>query len=72
MSYVLLTKLSEIWVWDLGSEIRDPENLIPDPGVKNAPDPGNTGSACGAVVRLFFLRVQILALHSKGDPPLIA
>ncbi len=38
----IVTKLSKIWVWDPGSEIRDPEkNLfrIPDPGVKKAPDP---------------------------------
>jgi hypothetical protein len=39
-----VTNLSKIWVWDPGSEIRDPEkNLfrIPDPGpgVKKAPDP---------------------------------
>ncbi len=45
-------KLSKIWVWDPGSEIRDPEKTysgsriqgskrhrIPDPGVKKAPDP---------------------------------
>jgi hypothetical protein len=40
----IVTKLSKIWVWDPGSEIRDPEkNLfrIPDPGVKKAPDPGS-------------------------------
>jgi hypothetical protein len=41
--------LSKVWVWDPGSEIRDPgsgKNLfrIPDPGVKKAPDPGS-GSA---------------------------
>jgi hypothetical protein len=38
----IVTKLSKIWVWAPGSEIRDPEkNLfrIPDPGVKKAPDP---------------------------------
>jgi hypothetical protein len=41
----IVNKLSKIWVWDLGSEIRDPEktysgfrilgsnrHLIPDPG----------------------------------------
>jgi hypothetical protein len=30
-------------VWDLGSEIRDLEKPIPDPGdrVKKAPDPGS-------------------------------
>jgi hypothetical protein len=42
----IVTKLSQIWVWDLGSEIRDPgsgKNPIPDPGsrVKKAPDPGS-------------------------------
>jgi hypothetical protein len=35
-------KLSKIWVWDPGSEIR--KKPIPDPGVKTAPDPGS-GSA---------------------------
>ncbi len=39
-----VTKLSKIWVWDPGAEIRDPaKNLfrIPvlGPGVKKAPDP---------------------------------
>jgi hypothetical protein len=33
----IVSKLSKIWVWDPGSEIRDP-------GVKKAPDPGS-GSA---------------------------
>ncbi len=33
----IVNKLSKIWVWDPGSEIRDP-------GVKKAPDPGS-GSA---------------------------
>ncbi len=28
----IFTKLSNIWVWDPGSEIRDPEKTIPDPG----------------------------------------
>jgi hypothetical protein len=44
----IVTKPSKIWVWDPGSEIRDPrsgirKNLfrIPDPGVKKAPDPGS-------------------------------
>ncbi len=45
----IFNMLSNIWVWDPGSEIRDPgsgKNLfrIPDPGVKKAPDPGS-GSA---------------------------
>jgi hypothetical protein len=40
----IVNKLSKIWVWDLGSEIRDPtsgKKPIPDPGVKKAPDPGS-------------------------------
>ena len=42
----IVTKPSKIWVWDLGSGIRDPgsgKNLfrVPDPGVKKAPDPGS-------------------------------
>jgi hypothetical protein len=45
----IVKKLLKIWSWDPGSEIRDPgsgKNLfrIPDPEVKNAPDPGS-GSA---------------------------
>jgi hypothetical protein len=43
-----VTKLSRIWVWDSGSEIRDTEKHIPDPGSgsrgQKAPDPGS-GSA---------------------------
>jgi hypothetical protein len=35
----IVTKLSKVWVWDPGSEIR--EKPIPDPGVKKAPDPGS-------------------------------
>ncbi len=42
----IVTKLSKIWVWDPGSEIRDPEKTysgswIPDPGSKKQwiPDP---------------------------------
>jgi hypothetical protein len=34
-----VTKLSKIWVWDPGSEIRKKLFRIPDPGVKKAPDP---------------------------------
>jgi hypothetical protein len=45
----VVTKISKIWVWDPGSGIRDPGSginpfRIPDPGVKEAPDPGS-GSA---------------------------
>ncbi len=28
----IVTKLSKVWVWDPGSQIRDPEKPIPDPG----------------------------------------
>jgi hypothetical protein len=38
----IVTKLSKIWVWDLGSEIQ--EKPFPDPrsrGQKKAPDPGS-------------------------------
>jgi hypothetical protein len=38
----IFNMLSNIWVWDPGSEIRKKPN--PDPGVKKAPDPGS-GSA---------------------------
>ncbi len=49
---IVVTKLSKIWVWDPGSEIRDPgfgKNLfrIPDPGVKKAPDPGSGSASLG-------------------------
>jgi hypothetical protein len=42
----IVTMLSKIWVWDPGSEIRDPGSgkklfRIPDPGVKKAPGPGS-------------------------------
>jgi hypothetical protein len=55
----IVTKLSKIWIWDLGSGIRDPgsgKNLfrIPDPGVKKAPDPGSAT----------LLRRYILCIHS--------
>jgi hypothetical protein len=38
-----VTKLSKIWVWDLGSEKTYSGFRIPDPGpgVKKAPDPGS-------------------------------
>jgi hypothetical protein len=32
--------LSNIWVWDAGSEIRDPEKPIPDPGSRGQKGPG--------------------------------
>jgi hypothetical protein len=41
----IVTKLSKVWVWDLGSEIRDPRSGIRDPesGKKPIPDPGSRG-----------------------------
>jgi hypothetical protein len=57
----ILTKHSKIWVWDPGSEIRDPEKThsgsgIPDPGVKKPPDPGSGSATLGTI---FFLELQI-------------
>ncbi len=43
----IVTKLSKIWVWGPGSEIRDPEQTYSGSriqGVKKVPDPGS-GSA---------------------------
>jgi hypothetical protein len=41
----IVIKLSKIWVWDLGSGVRDPRSEIRDPGSgKNLfgiPDPGS-------------------------------
>ncbi len=37
----IVKKLFKIWSWDQGSEIRDPEKTIPDPGVKKVSDPGS-------------------------------
>jgi hypothetical protein len=52
----IVNKLSKIWVWDPGSEIRYPgsgKNLfrIPDQGVKKAPDPGS-GSATLKIIKM--------------------
>jgi hypothetical protein len=46
----IVTRLSKIWVWDLGSG----KKLfgIPDPGVKKAPDPGS-GSATLLILKMF-------------------
>jgi hypothetical protein len=35
----IATKLSQIWLWDQGSEIR--KQPIPDPGITKAPDSGS-------------------------------
>jgi hypothetical protein len=40
----IVNKLSKIWGWDPGSEIRKKPIPDPGPGVKKAPDPGS-GSA---------------------------
>jgi hypothetical protein len=37
----IVTKFSKIWVWDPGSEIRDPENPIPDPGSRGQKGTGS-------------------------------
>jgi hypothetical protein len=54
----IVTKASKVWVWDPGSEIRDPgsgKNLfrIPDPGVKKAPDPGSRTRIRNTVAKWF-------------------
>jgi hypothetical protein len=47
----IVSKLSKIWVWDPGSEIRDPEKPFPDPGFRGQKGTGsririrNTGYA---------------------------
>jgi hypothetical protein len=40
----IFNMLSNIWVWDPGSEIRDPEKTYSGSRIKKAPDPGS-GSA---------------------------
>jgi hypothetical protein len=57
---IIVTKLSKIWVWDLGSEIRDSgsrKNLfrIPDPGVKKSPDPGSGSATLFVTIRDSYL-----------------
>jgi hypothetical protein len=37
----IVTKLSKIWVWDPGSEIRDPEKPSPDPGSRGQKGTGS-------------------------------
>ncbi len=37
----IVTRLSKIWVWDPGSEIRDPEKPIPDPGPRGQKGTGS-------------------------------
>jgi hypothetical protein len=43
----IVSKLSKIWVWDPGSEIR--KKPIPYPGVKKAPDPGSGSATLGRI-----------------------
>jgi hypothetical protein len=59
----IVTKLSKVWVWDPGSEIRDPEKTYSGSriqGVKKAPDPGS-GSAT-----LVFSKIQDQNLKNKS------
>jgi hypothetical protein len=37
----IFNMLSNIWVWDPGSEIRDPEKPIPDPGSRGQKGTGS-------------------------------
>ncbi len=37
----IVTKLSKIWLWDPGSEIRDPEKPITDPGFRGQKGTGS-------------------------------
>jgi hypothetical protein len=60
----MFNMLSNIWVWDPGSEIRDlgsGENLfrIPDQGVKKAPDPGSR------------IRIRNTALKTSVNEPTV-
>ncbi len=47
---------------DLGSEIRDPEKTIPDPGVKKTPDTG---------VKKHRIRIATLPYTSVSEPYLL-
>jgi hypothetical protein len=54
----IITKLSKIWVWYTGSEIRDPRSGIRDPGYeirkKPIPDPGSRGQkGTGYRIRIY-------------------
>jgi hypothetical protein len=37
----IVTKPSKIWVWDPGSEVRDPEKPFPDPGSRGQKSTGS-------------------------------
>jgi hypothetical protein len=71
----IVSKLSKIWVWDPGSEFRDPvsgKNLfrIPGPGVKTAPDPGSVSATLEKVnwFRNFCLIISISIISEKSLP----
>jgi hypothetical protein len=49
----VVTMLLKIWVWDPGSEIRDPEKPLPDPGSRGQKGPGS-GSATLIFLKYFF------------------
>jgi hypothetical protein len=56
----IFNMLSNIWVWDPGSGIRDPgsgKNLfqIPDPGVNKTPDPGSGSATLLSGIEKLFL-----------------
>jgi hypothetical protein len=61
----IVTKLSKIWVWDMGSGIRKKPIPHPGPGVKKAPDPGsrirNTG--CSKAFQRHQRRFQYLVIQ---------
>jgi hypothetical protein len=67
-----VTKLSKIWVWDPGSEIRDPEKTysgsqISDPGVKKAPDPGSgPATLCMSTVFVFASAYSVYTTRNKN------
>ncbi len=65
----IATKHSKIWVWDPGSEIRDPEKTysgsrILDPGVKKVPDP-RSGSATLDSAEFFKISRELAVLKSQ-------
>ena len=65
----IVTKLSKICVWDLGSG----KNLfrIPDPGVKKAPDPGSATLENGTKINawMYFMDdTKEVTLNRAADP----
>jgi hypothetical protein len=58
----IVTKLSKIWFWDPGYEIRDTRSgirkkPIPDRGVKKAPDPGSGSATLHLKLSLLWIRI---------------